>query len=70
MHGYLEPTCLLDSLTRESENEVNLTLIRYWLSSTHNAYIGNGLHIVLRLFYGEISKITYKTQSFFLKEIN
>jgi hypothetical protein len=70
MHGYLDLPCLFDSLTRERKDEVNLTLVRCWLSSTHNAYIGNGLNIVLRLLYGKIPKIIYKVQSFFLKELN
>jgi hypothetical protein len=29
MHGYLELTCLFDSLTRDKENEVKLTFVRF-----------------------------------------
>jgi hypothetical protein len=70
VHGYFNLTCLFDSLTRECENDVNLTLVRCQLPPTHNAYIGNGLLIVLRLLHEENSKITYKIQSVFLKELN
>ena len=56
MHGYFNLTCLFDPLTGECENDVNLTLGRCRLSSTSNAYIGNGLHIVLRLLYDESFK--------------
>jgi hypothetical protein len=70
VHGYFKLTCLFDPLTREGKGNVNLTLVRCLLSFTYNAYIGNRLHIVIRLLYEENSKIIYKTQSFFLKELN
>jgi hypothetical protein len=56
MHGYLELPCLFDSLTRDRKDEVNLTLVKCRLSSTHYAYIGNELQLVLRLLYREIPK--------------
>jgi hypothetical protein len=56
VHGYFNLTCLFDPLTREYEGDVNLTLGRCRLSSTSNAYIGNGLHIVLRLLYDKSSQ--------------
>jgi hypothetical protein len=70
MHGYLNLTCLFDPLTRERKDEVYVTLVRCGLSFTHNAYSGNGLHIVLRLLYNKTYKVTHKTQSFSLKELN
>ena len=70
MHGYLKLTCLIDPLTRERKDEVYLTLVRWWLSSIHNAYIDNGLHIVLRLLHEEIIKQPTKHSQFPLKKLN
>jgi hypothetical protein len=56
VHGYLNLQCLFDSLTRQCENDVTLTLVKCLLSSTFNAYIGNELYIVLRLLHDESSK--------------